>query len=195
MKTSLYLLVKTPVLKSFITCLFCFIAVGSFAQDKTKTIGNKAREGSTNTSFSAVKGAQVGIRMSAGHKSVQLLKLNFHVANHAHDSIPFKINMYKMNGKFPADSNLVSGEIKGRIPKYSNGEHQLVSVDISAYKVIVSGDILVSIEFLTSKDGANIGFACGLLNGGTFHKDSPGEKWKKIPVVGVDFNVLVKKLK
>jgi hypothetical protein len=195
MKSTAYISVKTSVSKIFITCLLCLVAVIGFAQDKTKTIGNKAREGSANTSFSAVKDAQVGIQMNAGHKPVQLLKLNFHVANHASDSIAFKVNVYKMSGKLPADSNFVATEIKGTIPKYDKGEHKLVSVDLSPFNVVASGQILVSIEFLTTKNGADISFASGLLNGGTFHKDSSDEKWKKIPVVGADFNVLVKKLK
>jgi hypothetical protein len=100
-----------------------------------------------------------------------------------------------MNGKMPIDTNIVSAEIKGTIPKYKNGEHQLVSIDLSAYNIVVSGQILVAIEFLTTKRGSDISFACGLLNGGTFHKDADSNVWKKIPVVGADFNVLAKKLK
>ncbi|UOE46630.1 hypothetical protein MTO98_19690 [Mucilaginibacter sp. SMC90] len=166
------------------------------AQDKTKTIGNKPRSGSSNNTFNAVKGAQVGIEMNAGKKQVQLLTLNFHTQNRSSDSIPFKVNVYQMAGKFPNEANLVKDEIKGYIKKYDSQEsHQLTTVDLSPYNVKVAGDIVVSIEFLTTRNGSNIGFACGLFNGGTFHKDGETEPWKKIPVVGADFNVLVKKLK
>lgn len=195
MKTTIYFSVRNPLFRYFFTSLFCVATLSSFAQDKTKTIGNKPRQGSSNTSFSAVKGAQVGIQMNAGHKHVQLLTLNFHVANRASDSVAFKVNVYRMDGKFPVDSNLTAAIIKGIIPKYKNGEHQQVSVDLSPYNIVVSGQILVSIEFLSTKRGSDISFACGVLNGGTFHKDSDTEKWKKIPIVGVDFSVLVKKLK
>ncbi|MDN3583252.1 hypothetical protein [Mucilaginibacter flavus] len=195
MKNHFYHQIKACAFKIFITCLLAFVITGAFAQDKTKTIGNKSREGSTNTSFDAVKGAQVGIRMNAGHKKVELLKLTFHCKNRASDSIAFKVNVYHMGGKLPIDSNLVKEQITGFIGKYNKSEIQEVSVDLSAYHVLVSGDILVSIEFLTTKTGSNISFACGLLNGGTFHKDGITQPWKKIPVVGVDFNVLVKKLK
>lgn len=195
MKTPVYLSSKTSILKSFFSCLFCLLVISSFAQNKTKTIGNKPREGSANNSFSAVKGRQIGIQMNAGRKQVQLLKLNFHAANHASDSVTFKVNVYKMNGKLPVDTNLIVAEIKGIIPKYESGEHPLVTVDLSPYNVVVSGQILVAIEFFTTKNGSEISFACGLLNGGTFHKEPGTDKWKKIPVVGADFNVLVKKLK
>lgn len=182
--------------KLFALCFLCFVAVNVSAQDKTKTIGNKPRTGSSNTSFDAVKGKQVGIEMNAGKRQVQLLRLNFHTQNRSSDSIPFKVNVYQMAGKFPNEANLVKDEIKGYIKKYDNqDDHQLTTVDLSPYDVKVAGDIVVSIEFLTTKTGSNIGFACGLLNGGTFHKDGETQPWKKIPVVGVDFNVLVKKLK
>ncbi|XHR98096.1 hypothetical protein ACFJIV_16390 [Mucilaginibacter sp. UC70_90] len=177
-------------------CFLCFVAVSVSAQDKTKTIGNKPRSGSSNNTFDAVKGAQVGIEMNAGKKQVQLLTLNFHTQNRSSDSIPFKVNVYQMAGKFPNEANLVKDEIKGYIKKYDNVEnHQLTTVDLSPYNVKVAGDIVVSIEFLTTKTNSNVGFACGLFNGGTFHKNGETQPWKKIPIVGVDFNVLVKKLK
>lgn len=195
MKTHFYHQIQKTTLKTLLTSLLFFTVIASFAQDKTKTIGNKPREGSTNTSFDAVKGAQVGVRMNAGHKKVELLTLKFHCNNRSNDSIPIKVNVYQMAGKLPADSNLVKVEIGGYIKKYNPSGDQLISVDLSAYHVIVSSDILVSIEFLATKNGSNIGFACGLFNGGMFHKDGTTNPWKKVPVVGADFNVLVKKLK
>jgi hypothetical protein len=184
------------LLKLFSACFLCFLAINASAQDKTKTIGNKPRTGSSNNSYSAVKGRQVGIEMNAGKHPVQLLRLNFHTQNRSSDSVMFKVNVYQMAGKFPNEANLVKDEIKGVIKKYDNQEnHQLTTVDLSPYNIKVAGDIVVSIEFLETKNGSDIGFACGLFNGGTFHKDDENQPWKKTPVVGVDFNVLVKKLK
>lgn len=183
-------------IKLFAVCFLCIVTISVSAQDKTKTIGNKPRSGSSNNTFNAVKGAQVGIEMSAGKKQVQLLTLNFHTQNRSSDSIPFKVNVYQMAGKFPNEANLVKDEIKGYIKKYDSQEtHQLTTVDLTPYDVKVAGDIVVSIEFLTTKTGSNVGFACGLFNGGTFHKDGETQPWKKIPVVGADFSVVVKKLK
>ena len=109
--------------KLFAVCFLCLAALGVSAQDKTKTIGNKLRTGSSNTSFDAVKGRQVGIEMSAGKKQVQLLRLNFHTQNRSSDSIPFKVNVYQMAGKFPNEANLVKDEIKGYIKKYNNQDN------------------------------------------------------------------------
>ncbi|AYL95758.1 hypothetical protein HYN43_010860 [Mucilaginibacter celer] len=174
--------------------LLFVVSINAMGQDKIKTIGNKLRSGSTNTTFDAVKGKLVGVEMNAGKKQVQLLKLSFHTANRSSDSVAFKVNVYQMAGKYPNNVNLVTDEVKGYIQKYRDGNPQLTTIDLSAYNIKVAGDIVVAIEFLETKNGSNIGFSCGLLNGGTFHRDSEAAGWKKIPVVGADFSVRVKKL-
>jgi hypothetical protein len=192
---------KTTSNFKFITVIFlCFTVLTGFAQDKTKTIGNKSRKGTTNNSFGIVQGGQVGIKMSAGHKPVELLKLTFHVDNLGKDTIRFKVNVYTMGDKLPQGDNLVKEEVKGSIVREKDlneplTSNQLISVDLSPYKIEVKGEILVAVEFLSTMPGKSLGFSCGILNGGTYHKNSPDTEWKKMPVVGADFNVLVKKLK
>jgi hypothetical protein len=186
--------------KFFFTCFICLMALSGMAQDKTKTIGNKSRSGTTNNSFNIVQGGQVGIKMNAGRKPVELLKLTFHVDNLGKDTILFKVNVYTMGDKLPQGDNLVKEEIKGSIARENDPNtpltsNQLISVDLSPYKIEVKGEILVSVEFLSTMPGKNLGFSCGLLNGGTYYKKGPDTEWKKMPVVGADFNVLVKKLK
>ncbi|SDD22424.1 hypothetical protein SAMN05216464_101122 [Mucilaginibacter pineti] len=181
-------------LRSFFALMLCFVTLNTLAQDKTKTIGNKPRTGSSNTSYDVVQGGQVGIKMSAGSKPVQLLKLDFHVTSRTNDTIPFKVNVYTMDGKLVKD-NFVTAEIKGTIKKYDQAQSQLISVDLSPYNVLAKGNILVAVEFLKTQPGSNLGFACGILNGGTYNKYSATHEWKKTPIVGADFSVLVKKLK
>ncbi len=157
------------------------------AQEKTKLIGNKPRSGSANSSFDLVKGYQIGIKMSAGHKPVQLLKLNFDVDNQSKDSLKFKVNVYDFNDVTPGE-NLVKQDIVSAIPTGKNR----VTVNLEPYNIKAKGHILVAIEWLNNYNGDNH-FAIGLFNGGTYYfKDN---HWKKIAVAGVDFNVLVRKLK
>jgi hypothetical protein len=178
-----------PQLKriTFIAALVLATAFGAQAQNDTKTIGNKPRSGSANSSFDLVKGNQVGIKMSAGRKPVQLLKLNFDIENVTNDTLRFKVNVYDFNHVAPVH-NLVKQEIYGVIPKGKNK----VTVDLEPYNIVAKKDILVSIEWLNTYHGDNH-FAIGLFNGGTYRYEN-GE-WKKTPVAGVDFNVLVRKLK
>ena len=194
---------KTRNLVSFrmlLICSLCLTALLSNAQDKTKAIGNKSRSGTTNNSFNIVQGSQVGIKMNAGRKPVELLKLTFHVDNLGKDTIPFKVNVYTMGDKLPQSDNLVKEEIRGSVARENDPNtpltsNQLISVDLSPYKIEVKGEILVSVEFLNTMPGKNLGFSCGLLNGGTYYKKGPDTEWKRIPIIGADFNVLLKKLK
>lgn len=176
---------KIIVLFSALTLL---TAIAVKAQDKTKMIGNRPRHGSSNSTFSVIKGNQLGIKMSAGRKPVQLLKLDFGVENNTHRDLKFKVNVYEFNGIISGE-NLAKEEITGTIPKGKNR----VNVDLSPYHMEVKKDILVTIEWLETISGANPSFAIGLFNGGSYQFEEG--KWKKIPVAGLDFNIMVKKLK
>jgi len=176
--------VKSIMLVTALTLCALFTA---HAQDKTKVIGNKPRSGSANSSFSVVKGNQVGVKMKAGHKPVQLLKLNFDVENLSKDSLRFKVNVYEFNYVSPGE-NLVKEDIIGFIPQGKNR----VNVNLEPYHIVAQGNLLVAIEWLKNNNSDNH-FAIGLFNGGTYNYEDG--KWKKTPIAGVDFNVLVRKLK
>lgn len=174
-------------MKLGLVALLMFAAFTTQAQDKTKTIGNKPREGSSNATFAVVKGQQIGIKMKAGSKPVQLLKLNFGVDNRMRDSIQFKVNVYDFNGDKPGE-NLVKQDILSAMPKGKNR----INVDLSPYNITTKGTILVSIEWLKTQSGSEPSFSIGLFNGGTYRYENT--EWKKMPVAGADFNVEVKKL-
>ncbi len=175
--------------KHLLTAMIFAIAVifTASAQDHTKVIGNKPRLGSANSSYDMVKGNQVGIKMNAGHKPVQLLKLNFDADNQGKDSLKFKVNVYEFNEVTPG-KNLAGEGVYGYIPSGKGP----VTVDLSTYNITAKGHILVAIEWLQTYNTSNQ-FAVGLFNGGTYHYENG--VWKKTSVAGADFNVLVKKLK
>ncbi|TSD65025.1 hypothetical protein FFF34_014135 [Inquilinus sp. KBS0705] len=179
-----------PSLKTIaFAALFMFAAIASsHAQDKTKRIGNKPRTGSSNSSFDVVKGDQVAIKMDAGNKQVQLLQFSFDVTNNYRDSIPFKVNVYEYN-EISVGDNYVKQDIISYIPKGKNK----ITVDLAPYNIALKKNILVSIEWLQTIQGADPSFAIGLFNGGTYRQESG--RWKKTPVAGVDFNVIIKKVK
>ncbi|MCD8740331.1 hypothetical protein LT679_06920 [Mucilaginibacter roseus] len=179
----------TLFFKTFLMMLIVSATFSAQAQ-KIKTIGNKLRSGSSNNTFGAVKGGEVGIKMKAGKKPVKLLKLTFNVENRQQDSLPFKVNVYQFTDE-KAGENLVKQEITGAI---APGKSRPV-IDLAPYDIQVSGDLLVSIEWLKTSPGMETAFSIGLFNGGTYHKDSATSDWEKIPVAGVDFNMQVMEVK
>ncbi|WCT13717.1 hypothetical protein [Mucilaginibacter jinjuensis] len=178
---------STLKIKMMLTALILLTVFSVHAQHTT-TIGNTPRTGSSNSTFAVIKGQQVGIKMNAGKKMVKLLKLNFGVENHSNDTLKFKVNVYGFNGTLP-DDNLVKQIITGGIPK---GNSRVI-VDLSPYDIEVNGNILVSIEWLNTQQVTEPSFHIGLFNGGTWNYEN--NAWKHTPVAGVDFSVLVEKLK
>ncbi len=168
-----------------ILLMLCFACTVQ-AQNKTKRIGNRPRSGSANSSFDMVKGYQVAVKMNAGHKPVQLLQLNFDAENVSADSIKFKVNVYEFDGITPGE-NLIKQDVIGTIPEGKNR----VNVNLEPYNITAKGSLLVAVEWLKSGHAENH-FAIGLFNGGTYLFKN--NQWKKVPVAGVDFNMLVRKL-
>jgi hypothetical protein len=156
------------------------------AQEKIKRIGNKPRSGSSNSSFSVVKGNQIGIKMDAGKKPVQLLTFNFDADSQNRDSLKFKINVYEYD--VSVGENFVKQDIIGVIPR---GKSR-ISIDLAPYNIQVKGKLMAAIEWLQTDNGANPYFSIGLFNGGTYFFEK--NKWQKLPIAGVDFNFQVKQL-
>ncbi|TWR30594.1 hypothetical protein FPZ43_06555 [Mucilaginibacter pallidiroseus] len=164
------------------------IILSAQAQDKIKRIGNKPRTGSSNSSYAVVKGQQIGIKMNAGKKPVQLLSLNFTVENRRTDTIDFKVNVYEF-AKEIAGENYVKQDIIGHIAPGKS----VATVNLEPYNIQVKGDVLAAIEWVKTLRGANPYFSIGILNGGTY--TYANDEWKKMGYFGADFNMMVKVLK
>lgn len=172
----------------YVAVILLLTASTAKAQTKYKTrhIGNKPREGSANSSFDLRKGNQVGIKMNIGHKPVQLLKFHFDVENGNRDSLKFKVNIYRFTDDGPQEK-LFTQDVYGAAPTGKS----CVNVNLEPYNLHAKGTMLVAIESLEDYGGDNH-FPIGILNGGTWtYKNN---HWKKIPIVGVDFNMLVGKI-
>ncbi|SEN00173.1 hypothetical protein SAMN05192574_102136 [Mucilaginibacter gossypiicola] len=170
-------------------CLAATLLLGSLAltsrgQEKTHLIGNKPRSGSNYCNFNMSLGNQIGIKINAGRKLVQMLKLNFDAENIESDPIKFKINVYDFNDATPG-KKLTDQIIYGAIPRGKNR----VSVDLAPYAIKVKGTVLVSLEWLDNYSSDNH-FAIGLLNSGTWYYED--DHWKKKAIGGVDLNVMVR---
>ncbi len=63
--------------------------------------------------------------------------------------------------------SLVNADARGLIKCCNADTVQLNTIDLSAYNK-VSGDILVAIDFIQTKNDPPVNFACGLFNGGSF---------------------------
>ncbi len=135
-------------------------------------------------------GAEIGVRMALGKHPRRLEKFHCHVSNTRIDSAVFRLNIYRMdNGN---TDNLLQRNVFlsiGNVP----GDY---TVDLSGLNLILSGDILVSLELLRSYSRvANPGavfFSAALLNSGTWRRQTSQAQWKKVPGIGVGFSMEVR---
>jgi hypothetical protein len=177
---------KLPINHKILLSAFMLLCIASVSIAQTNVIGNKSKSSGTNASVDIKKGGQVGIKVNTGKKPVQLLNLNFNITNTLGDSVRFKVNVYDLNGM--PGKNLVTQDIISWIPKTGGAVH----VDLTPYNVTVKGKVLLAIEWLDNKH-QKPEFSAGLLNGGTFTKDTATSEWEKLPVVGIGLNAEVKK--
>ena len=139
-------------------------------------------------------GSETGIRMKLGKKPVWLKSFSFTVSENRLDTALFRLNVYDFKNGIP-NENIVKQNILVSVGKQS-GTHR---VDLSAFKLILSGDILVSLEWIEGS-GANqsnpaIFFSAGFLNSSTWHRLASQAEWKKAPGLGVGFNAVIQEIK
>jgi hypothetical protein len=135
-------------------------------------------------------GAEIGVRMSLGKHPRRLEKFHCHVSDTRIDSAVFRLNIYRMVNGNP--ENILQQNILLSIGK-APGEY---TVDLSGLNLVLSGDILVSLELLrayppSSQSGA-VYFSAALFNSGTWHRQTSQAELKKAPGIGVGFNIEVR---
>lgn len=70
------------------------------------------------------------------------------------------------------------------------------TVDLTAMKLVLSGDILISLELLRSSaptpDSRAVFFPAALLHSATWRRQTSQAPWKKAHGIGVGFNIEVR---
>jgi pimeloyl-ACP methyl ester carboxylesterase len=156
-----------------------------------KTIGNRTASTFISVGFPLrLLGGETGVKMSLGRRPVWLRRFNFHIASNRLDTAVFRLNLYAFNRGVPT-SNILAQNILVRIGKQTGA----YSVDLSGYKVIAQGDILVSLEWVEGSSAdpehAAIFFSAGLLNSATWHRQTSQANWKKLGGIGAGFSLEV----
>jgi hypothetical protein len=157
----------------------------------TKILGNTTTSKLVSVGFPMrFLGAEIGVKMALGKHPRRLEKFRCHVSDTRIDSAVFRLNIYRMvNGNA---ENVLQRNVLLSIGKGPSD----YTVDLSGLNLVVSGDILVSLELLRSVSSlANPGavfFSAGLFNSGTWHRQTSQAQWKKARGIGVGFNMEVR---
>jgi hypothetical protein len=158
---------------------------------RTKILGNTTTSKLVSVGFPMrFLGAEIGVRISLGKHLRRLEKFHCHVSDSKFDSAIFRLNIYMVvNGRV---ENILQRNVLLPIGK-APGD---CTVDLSALNLILSGDILVSLELLSAgPPGPNAGavyFSAAFFNSGTWRRQTSQAEWKKATGIGVGFNLEVR---
>ena len=158
---------------------------------RKKIVGNTTTSKLVSVGFPArFLGAEIGVRMALGKHPRRLETFHCHVSYTRIDSAVFRLNIYRMANGIP--ENILQRNILLSIAK-APGDY---TVDLSGLNLVLSGDILVSLELLSAypptPNSGTLFFSAGLFNSGTWRRQTSQAEWKKANGIGVGFNVEVR---
>jgi hypothetical protein len=158
---------------------------------KEKILGN-----TTTTKFISVGlplkflGSEIGVKINLGKKTVVLKNFNFNISDIRLDTAVFRLNIYHFNNGKPQD-NILKKNILIPVGRRS-GQY---TVNLSAYKLVLKDDILISIEWIegstAAKENGAIFLSASFLSAATWHRLTSQADWKKASGLGVGFNLEV----
>jgi hypothetical protein len=158
---------------------------------RSKILGNTTASKLVSVGFPArFLGAEIGVRMALGKHPRRLETFHCHVSDTRIDSAVFRLNIYRVVNGNP--ENILQRNILLSIAK-APGDY---TVDLSGLNLVLSGDILVSLELLRAYppdpySGAMY-FSAAFFNSGTWRRQTSQAEWKKARGIGVGFNVEVR---
>ena len=157
---------------------------------KRKNLGNKTESKFIGTGFSYDQlGAEMGIKINVPKRPTLIEAFNFSIShNRLSATSIFRLNIYSVNKGKPYE-NLLSENILVLVEPKQTG---LITIDLEAYDIILSDDVIVTLEWVESQGENNKGeaifFPLGLFTNGTLHKESSQGRFKKLSSFGVGFN-------
>lgn len=132
-------------------------------------------------------GSEVGVRLSLGKQKMLLKSFNYTVSHLRMDSALFRLNIYTWENGKPGANVLTQNILTGFD---STGTY---SINLLPYKIILSGPLLVSLEWIdghTSTGQGNVFFSAGFLSSG-YRRKTTSSKWIRSAGLAAGFNVSV----
>lgn len=158
---------------------------------RKRVLGNKTASNWVSVGFPMrFLGAELGVKMALGKKAGRLIRFQCHVSYSRVDSAIFRVNIYQVVKGIPV--NILQQNVLLSIGK-TPGDY---TVDLSGLKLVLSGDILVSLELLrscsSSPNPGAVFFSAAFFNSGTWRRQTSQAEWKKARGIGAGFNIEVR---
>jgi hypothetical protein len=157
---------------------------------RRKTLGNRTESRFLSVGFGSNQlGAQVGIPIKARRHPMILEEVDFHVSYNRYDSLTVRLNIYQLEEGKPTHHLLNQSFIL-----QVGSQTGRFAFDLSQRPFAIREDVLVALELLQGKGGADQGifFSAGMLNGATYYRKASHGSWRKAKGMGVGIQVKVK---
>jgi len=159
-----------------------------------KTLGNTTTSRFINVGLPLkFLGSEIGIRFSLGKNPELLKNFNFNISDIRLDTAVFRLNIYRFKNGIPGE-NILQKNILIPVGRQTGR----VTVHLSEDKLILNGDILVSIEWIegssSGKENGALFLSASFLSSATWHRLTSQGSWKKASGLGVGFNLEVQKI-
>lgn len=153
---------------------------------KQAVLGNTTQSKSTDAGFTSNKlGNEIGEVIKVKRSPTFLKQFNASLAHPASDSVKLRLNFYSVDGSLP-----------GKILQQQNifvtvkrGDEKII-VDLTPYKIVVDDKFFVSLEWIENAKGSGLMFSASLFSSPIISRETSQDKWEKIGLAGVGFNVL-----
>jgi hypothetical protein len=131
-----------------------------------------------------ILGYECGILMKV-KKTAFLKKVNINISYCSYDTIFYRLNIYKVNGKMDFE-NILREPIYFTMPKESVKDE--IQIDLQSKNIVVDGDFLITLEHVRDLGNGYLHFCAGLTDKTYYRKTSQG-KWETAPV-GISISVI-----
>jgi hypothetical protein len=153
---------------------------------KQVILGNTTQSKSSNTGFTSNKlGNEIGTIIKIKKSPTFLKQFNASIASEIADSVMLRLNFYTVKDGMP-DQLLQNQNIFLTIRK---GQEK-INLNLEPYNIIVEDKFFVSLEWIQNAHGHGVMFSASLLSGSIISRETSQDKWEKVGIAGIGFNVL-----
>jgi hypothetical protein len=159
---------------------------------KERKLGNFTNSENISAGFSSNDlGCELVIKIKAKRSPTYLESFHFAIARSIYDTLLFRLNVYTIVDDMPGE------QINTRnIYVTTTAQKGWVHVDLRDYNIMAEDDFAIGLELIKDFRKGDLAkglfFSAGMLNKNCYYRKASQQEWKKVPVVGLGFNVTVK---
>lgn len=160
----------------------------SGSQLKSKILGNKTKSKNIRGHFVTDElGNEVGIIIKIKKSPTYIDKFHASIVENKYGLLKFRLNFYSVKDKMPHENIL-----KENIFVETQIKEGVLTVDLSAYNIVVEDDFMVSLEWIEDLGEDGLYFSMSFFGSPVISRKTSQAYWKKQKPVGIGFSVTAK---